>query len=145
MTPHPGQVVSTASAPDPHTGGLVSIMVMYRPPPSAATTAAAAPFSQPAKSLDQPPPTYESLFLGENPPGRPPANHLPSIQRKYTIKNTIQKFVHLKDNLLLDLEAFDLPHPVFEYQNSTKKKRGMPSSAYTHPFPLDPVPAYTLG
>ena len=28
------QVMSTASAADPHTGGLVSIMVMYRPPPS---------------------------------------------------------------------------------------------------------------
>ena len=61
------QVMSTASAADPHTGGLVSIMVMYRPPPSSGS---AAHSSTPAKSLDQPPPTYESLFTGDRQPGR---------------------------------------------------------------------------
>lgn len=51
-----GQVMSTTTAADPRTGGLVSIMVMYRPPPGAAKTGDL-------------PPTYDSLFLGENPPG----------------------------------------------------------------------------
>ena len=56
-----GQVMSTASAPDPRTGGMVSIMVMYRPPNSEGQAPT-------AKTIDLPP-TYESLFLGENPPG----------------------------------------------------------------------------
>ena len=54
-----GQVMSTASAPDPRTGGMVSIMVMYRPPNSG---------NGANKTVDVPP-TYDSLFLGENPPG----------------------------------------------------------------------------
>ena len=54
-----GHVMSTASAPDPRTGGMVSIMVMYRPPNSGEGE---------AKTVDLPP-TYESLYQGENPPG----------------------------------------------------------------------------
>jgi len=54
-----GHVMSTASAPDPRTGGMVSIMVMYRPPNSG---------DGEAKTVDLPP-TYESLYQGENPPG----------------------------------------------------------------------------
>jgi len=56
-----GHVMSTASAPDPRTGGMVSIMVMYRPP-------TAGNQQQQGKTVDLPP-TYDSLFLGENPPG----------------------------------------------------------------------------
>lgn len=54
-----GHVMSTASAPDPRTGGMVSIMVMYRPPNAG---------GQAGKTVDLPP-TYESLYLGESPPG----------------------------------------------------------------------------
>ena len=45
-----GLVTSTTSAPDPRTGGMVSIMVMYRPP------------TQPANKPADMPPTYDSLF-----------------------------------------------------------------------------------
>ena len=55
--------MSTTTAADPRTGGMVSIMVMYRPP-----TASGQPAPGEAKTIDMPP-TYDSLFLGENPPG----------------------------------------------------------------------------
>jgi len=58
-----GHVMSTTTAADPRTGGMVSIMVMYRPP-----TASGQPAPGEAKTIDMPP-TYDSLFLGENPPG----------------------------------------------------------------------------
>jgi len=56
-----GQVMSTTTAADPRTGGMVSIMVMYRPPAGSGQTGT-------SKTVDLPP-TYDSLFLGENPPG----------------------------------------------------------------------------
>jgi len=56
-----GQVMSTTTAADPRTGGMVSIMVMYRPPAGSGQTGS-------SKTVDLPP-TYDSLFLGENPPG----------------------------------------------------------------------------
>ncbi len=68
------RVVSRASTTDPRTGGMVSIMVMYRPPdqqqPSSSSAAAAAgtsaadgeSASTAAKSTVDLPPTYDSLF-----------------------------------------------------------------------------------
>jgi len=56
-----GQVMSTTTAADPRTGGMVSIMVMYRPPAGSGQAGS-------SKTVDLPP-TYDSLFLGENPPG----------------------------------------------------------------------------
>lgn len=62
-----GHVMSTASAPDPRTGGMVSIMVMYRPPNSDnETVGRVVSINKTSQDL---PPTYESLFMGENPPG----------------------------------------------------------------------------
>jgi len=60
-----GQVMSTTTAPDPRTGGMVSIMVMYRPP------GAPHPTGAPGKTSSDQPPTYDSIFLGEQeqPPG----------------------------------------------------------------------------
>ena len=58
-----GHVMSTTTAADPRTGGMVSIMVMYRPP----GTDNQSPGGE-TKTGDRPP-TYDSLFLGENPPG----------------------------------------------------------------------------
>ena len=57
-----GQVMSTTTAPDPRTGGMVSIMVMYRPP------GAPAPTGGPGKTSSDQPPTYDSIFLGEQVP-----------------------------------------------------------------------------
>jgi len=61
-----GQVMSTTTAPDPRTGGMVSIMVMYRPPGAPPPTG-----GQPGKTSADQPPTYDSIFLGEQeqPPG----------------------------------------------------------------------------
>merc|ERR1719239_1295420 len=61
-----GQVMSTTTAPDPRTGGMVSIMVMYRPPGAPPPTG-----GQPGKTSSDQPPTYDSIFLGEQeqPPG----------------------------------------------------------------------------
>ena len=67
-----GHVMSTASAPDPRTGGMVSIMVMYRPPNSGEESAGdggAGRVISINKNIQDLPPTYESLFMGENPPG----------------------------------------------------------------------------
>ena len=55
-----GQVMSTTTAPDPRTGGMVSIMVMYRPP-----GAPPPPGGQAGKTTTDQPPTYDSIFLGE--------------------------------------------------------------------------------
>jgi len=72
-----GHVMSTTTAADPRTGGMVSIMVMYRPP--AAGGQPAGPGE--AKTIDMPP-TYDSLFLGENPPGYNMLTvNLPSAER----------------------------------------------------------------
>ena len=57
-----GQVMSTTTAPDPRTGGMVSIMVMYRPP------GAPHPSGAPGKTSSDQPPTYDSIFLGEQVP-----------------------------------------------------------------------------
>ena len=57
-----GQVMSTTTAPDPRTGGMVSIMVMYRPP------GAPHPTGAPGKTSSDQPPTYDSIFLGEQVP-----------------------------------------------------------------------------
>ena len=54
--------MSTTTAPDPRTGGMVSIMVMYRPP------GAPAPTGAPGKTSSDQPPTYDSIFLGEQVP-----------------------------------------------------------------------------
>lgn len=58
--------MSTTTAPDPRTGGMVSIMVMYRPP-----GAPPPPGGQAGKTTTDQPPTYDSIFLGEQeqPPG----------------------------------------------------------------------------
>merc|ERR1719384_2372161 len=53
-----GHVMSSTTAADPRTGGMVSIMVMYRPP----TGQAAAQGPDSNKTVDLPP-TYDSLFL----------------------------------------------------------------------------------
>ena len=60
-----GHVMSTTTAADPRTGGMVSIMVMYRPPGTEQPAAGGE-----TKTGDRPP-TYDSLFVGENtePPG----------------------------------------------------------------------------
>ena len=60
-----GHVMSTTTAADPRTGGMVSIMVMYRPPGNGQQAGGGGGES---KTGDLPP-TYDSLFLGENPPG----------------------------------------------------------------------------
>ena len=52
--------MSTTTAPDPRTGGMVSIMVMYRPP-----GAPPPPGGQAGKTTTDQPPTYDSIFLGE--------------------------------------------------------------------------------
>ena len=55
--------MSTTTAPDPRTGGMVSIMVMYRPPGAPPPTG-----GQPGKTSADQPPTYDSIFLGEQVP-----------------------------------------------------------------------------
>ena len=62
-----GQVMSTTTAPDPRTGGMVSIMVMYRPPGAPPPTG-----GQPGKTSSDQPPTYDSIFLGEQVPSASP-------------------------------------------------------------------------
>ena len=57
-----GHVMSTTTAADPRTGGMVSIMVMYRPPTGQAGQTPGPPGEE-AKTVDMPP-TYDSLFNG---------------------------------------------------------------------------------
>ena len=57
-----GHVMSTTTAADPRTGGMVSIMVMYRPPTGQAGQTTGPPGEE-AKTVDMPP-TYDSLFNG---------------------------------------------------------------------------------
>ena len=63
-----GHVMSTTTAADPRTGGMVSIMVMYRPPGNGQQAGGGGGGGGESKTGDLPP-TYDSLFLGENPPG----------------------------------------------------------------------------
>lgn len=58
-----GHVMSTTTAADPRTGGMVSIMVMYRPPTGQAGQTPGPPGGEEAKTVDMPP-TYDSLFNG---------------------------------------------------------------------------------
>ena len=60
--------MSTTTAPDPRTGGMVSIMVMYRPPGAPPPTG-----GQPGKTSSDQPPTYDSIFLGEQVPSASPS------------------------------------------------------------------------
>ena len=62
-----GHVMSTTTAADPRTGGMVSIMVMYRPPTGQAGQTPG-PQGEEAKTVDMPP-TYDSLFHGPGPSG----------------------------------------------------------------------------
>jgi len=76
-----GQVMSTTTAADPRTGGMVSIMVMYRPPAGSGQAGS-------SKTVDLPP-TYDSLFLGENPPGYNMLTvNLPSSGEQATAEDT---------------------------------------------------------
>ena len=71
-----GHVMSSTTAADPRTGGMVSIMVMYRPPAAAGQPGSTAG-GEAGKTIDLPP-TYDSLFTGET-PSTPPGYNMVTV------------------------------------------------------------------